>query len=674
MKITVVTYCLRLLFLLCAGNMMGQSLEKLKSNQPSFEHLYAMATHDSTSTIKKQKLLRRAFEQNKATQNDSIRFWNFSKLAVLSTSLSDTLLFKTIGIESLKLAQLEGNYIFLGDVYWNYGSFYRINKRYDSAYYYYHQAHKSFAEAPHPYYEAKMLYNLAYINAHIKDFTKAERQLFQAIKIFRAEGRFKQLYLSFNLLGAISDDLGEYSQALGYYSEALKTLKKFTDKDYFHQELYNNIGVVYQKLGNHKKALACFKKGLVLSNIFKENPLLYAKLVDNNAYSAYLSFTGNDVEDDFVTALKIRDSLGDDAGSVISRIHLAHFFSETGDTLMGIAYAKEAFDIAVESKLNRDVLKTLELLADLDQDNSNQYLRQHISLDKKLYKRERKVRDKFMRIRFETDNYITENERLFRERIWIVCVATAIGLVLLLLYLNSRQRAKNKALRFEREQQQHNEDLFLLTLENKNTLEKGRNLERLRISEELHDGILARLFSVRFKWPFINLSGTSENLIQHKKSIDQLTAIETEIRNISHDLRNELIWNEMTFIDEVENTIKEKSELGGLKYSFTCENIGDWEALGYLKKINCSRILDEILQNIIKHASATKVDILLKAEGSSMIIRVEDNGKGFRTYVSKRGIGLKNLKARAKKINGNISITSQLGYGTLVVLQFYKKS
>lgn len=667
-------YILFFMAALSTHQMTGQTIEKEKKRTfiSTFDSLYSKACCDPLTTANKRKLLHLAFEANQFTQNDSIKFWNLSKLSVLASELGDSVQFKKFAAASLKLAQGYNNHQFLGDVYWNYGYYHLDHKRYDSAYTFYHKAYKSFNQVPHRYYQAKMLYNMAFINAQIKDFTTAEQQLFQAAEIFQDENRFKQLYLVYNLLGTISDDLEEYQEALKFYSIAAKTLKDFPDKDHFRGEVSNNIGVIHQKIEQHSTAIDFFNKGLSDTSLFLEQPLLYAKLLDNRAYSTYLFSSALNVLDNFKLAQRIRDSLKDDAGSVISRIHQAYFYSRSGDTLTAITLAKEAFNIAQKSNLNRDVLKTLEMLSNLDQEFSNQYLRQHILLNKELYEKERKVREKFMRIRFETDNYISENQRLFRERIWIVSGAAFIGLFLLLLYINSRYRAKNKALLFEKEQQQYNEDMFLLALENKTTLERGRNLERLRISEELHDGILAKLFSVRFKWPFINLSGTLDNLNQHQKSIEQLTDIETEIRNISHDLRNELIWEEMAFIDEVENTIKEKSEFGNFKYSFNCENISEWESLDYLKKINCSRMFDEIFQNTLTHAAATMVHVNLYREENLLVIKVEDNGRGFRPHSSKKGIGLKNLKNRTEKINGKATIESQLGHGTSIVIKFPK--
>jgi signal transduction histidine kinase len=83
-------------------------------------------------------------------------------------------------------------------------------------------------------------------------------------------------------------------------------------------------------------------------------------------------------------------------------------------------------------------------------------------------------------------------------------------------------------------------------------------------------------------------------------------------------------------------------------------------------------MLDEILQNIIKHANATTVAISFLVGEDLFIISVTDNGMGFNKGLAKKGIGLKNLKARANKLNGELAINSKIGTGTTVAIHFSK--
>lgn len=643
------------------------------NNTPSsFEYYYQKTQEESLSQLSRIRYLKIAYESLKYTKQDSLKYSRLSRLIVASSHLKDSIFFQKLALAGFELAQHTNNPSLLADAHWNYAAYYLGEKKYDSSYYHYDSAYKIFTSVNNTYYAGKMLYNMAYISSQTNNFTGAEILLFRSIKNFEVTDNNKQLYLCYNLLGTNADDMEEYEKALKYYNKAATLIPKIENSEYYQLELWNNMGVRFQKLGEHNNAVNFFNMALSNKEILLTEPSLHAKLLDNKAFSFISTGKYGNVRPSMEKALALRDSINDIAGSVVSRLRFAIYYSKVGDTVSAIDYAKSSFELAETNHLTRDVLNALDLLAILDTANKAFYLQKHIALNKSLNARDRNLRNKFTAIQYETDKYIRENEQLFKERLWISVGSIAVILILFLIYLNARQRAKNKELLFEQEQQLYNEDMFLMAMEQKTTLERGRRQERLRISEELHDGILSRLFAIRFKWPFIALNGSSENLKQHKDSIDLLTGIETEIRNISHDLRNELIWDEMEFKNEIENTLKERSEIGNFKYTLAFENGEQWESLDYLHKINICRMLDEILQNVIKHSRATSVGITFGVLKNLFVITVFDNGKGFNKHFSKKGIGLKNLKNRAKKLNGELYLSSKIGQGTKVEIRFSK--
>ncbi|KXO01250.1 hypothetical protein LS48_01950 [Aequorivita aquimaris] len=638
--------------------------------QQLFEKYYQKAQIDSLSLNTRIRLLHIAYEALKYTPTDSLKYSSISKVVVASSHLEDSIFFHKFAMEGLKLAKHLKNPSFIADAHWNYGAYYLNEKKYDSSYFHYDRAYKLFQQVNKNYYAGKMLYNMAYISSQTNDFTGAEILLFRSIKYFEGTTNFKQLYLCYNLLGTNADDMEEYDKALVYYTAAEKFIPKINNSEYYQLELLNNMGVRLHKIGKYENAIIYFDKALGFKETLSEAPSLYAKLLDNKAFSYLALGKYGDVRPFMEKALTLRDSIDDRAGSTIGRLRFAIYFAKIGDTISAIKYAEDAMHLAEQNYFSRDLLDALELLAELDQENRVDYFKKHIALGKTLSARDRNLRNKFTAIQYETDKYIRENKWLFKQKLWITIGAIIVTLLLLFIYLNTRQRARNKALLFEREQQQYNEDLFLMAMEQKTTLERGRSQERLRISEELHDGILARLFAIRFKWSFIQLDGDEESLMQHKKSISLLTDIESEIRNVSHDLRNDLIWEELGFRNEIENCIKERSEIGQFKTSLNYGDSDRWESLDYLYKINICRILDEILHNIIKHAEATYVSITFLVEDPHYIITVADNGKGFNKSWVRKGIGLKNLKIRANKMKGHLTVSSKVGIGTTVEIKF----
>lgn len=624
------------------------------------------AKQDSFSLEARKRFLKIAFNSLNYTAVDSLRYSHISKIVEATAGLQDSTLFFDFAKEGYALAKALNKPTLLGDAHWNYGSYYLNEKEYDSSYGHYNSAYKYFTAANNEYYAGKMLYNMAYIAGQTHDYTGAEILLFRCIKMFERQHKAQQLYRCYNLLGNHSDDMEEFDTSLDYYKKAGQLLPYLENTPYYQLQHLNNLGVRLYKMNQFAKAIPYFEKALTHETILKTAPGLWAKLLDNLAFCEVSLGNYGNVAEAMKRAKTLRDSIGDMEGQATSNLHFASYYGKVGDTLRAIAFAKKALWISKEDFLTPEVLQALELLSELDGDHSVSYLEEHIQLDKSLNARDRNLRNKFTAIQYETDKYIAENERLFRQRLWLSIGAVTITVILLLIYGNSRQRAKNKELLFEREQQQYNEDMFLMALNQKTNWEKGRAEERQRISQELHDDIVSRLFTLRFRWNALKLAGEDEFTALHREYLGVLEVLETDIRNLSHELRHVLYTEAEDFLDVLESILRDKSEIANFTYQFQCTNPADWEALSYLTQINLRRLFEEVLQNVVKHAQATTVSINLYRDGDSLHISIADNGKGFSPTQVKKGIGIKNLENRSRKLNGSFAIHSTLNIGTIV--------
>ena len=85
-------------------------------------------------------------------------------------------------------------------------------------------------------------------------------------------------------------------------------------------------------------------------------------------------------------------------------------------------------------------------------------------------------------------------------------------------------------------------------------------------------------------------------------------------------------------------------------------------------EISVYRMVQELMNNILKHSKATYVTIQLNKTENNLNIVVEDNGIGFDTGSARSGIGLKNIETRLNKLNGKISIDSGRGKGTTTII------
>lgn len=391
-----------------------------------------------------------------------------------------------------------------------------------------------------------------------------------------------------------------------------------------------------------------------------------ARIIDNRAYSRLMLGDTLNVKRDLSKALKIRDSINDKAEIVYNKIHLSDYYKYIKDTLNAIKYAKEAYLLAHKIKNGRDYLRSLEQLADLDTQHSKKYLRRYIQYNDSLIALERKAQNKFTRIDFETDEYIEETKRLSQQKIWITVTGIGSVLILSLLYFLRIQKSKTEKLLLETEQQKANEQVYLLTIQQQTILEEEKVKERNRISEELHDGVLGKLFGTRVGLGFLEINTDEKVKEQHQSFLEELQEIEKEIRDVSHQLNTSFESAEVNFTTIVEQLLKDKSSLGGFDYNFNVAKDVSWKMVNEIIKVNIYRIVQEVLQNIIKHANAQNVVVNFSKKNETLLLLINDDGNGFKISKHSKGIGLKNIASRVKKLKGDVLFSSEKNEGTSI--------
>ena len=626
-------------------------------------------TSKNTSfTLKQRKqFLLKAYLFEKKTQIDTLQVRTLNTIAYRNLKLGDTALFKNRTNEALELATQIKDSFAMGDAHWNYASYYADKQVYDSAYHHFNTANGFFELSGYTYESANMQYGMAFIKGRFKDYSSSEILTFMAIKKFKTIEDYKSLYSCYDHLGQLQNDIYEYDKALFYYDKAAEYLEEFDNNKSESQASLNNIGITHLKKGDYQRALQHFNALLKNDQIKHENKDIYSRALDNKAYCELLMKDTLHVGKQLKEALRIRDSLNNKSGTVISKIHLARYYTYAQDTLKAIRVAKQANRLADAIKNSRDYLETLSILATIDIQNSATYLKRHIEYSDSLQIIERKIQNKFTRIAFETDEYIQETERLSEQKKLISSISIAILLVFVLLLFIWRQKVKNRGLLFDNDQQKANEKIYLMTLKQQEKLENEKIKERNRISEELHDGVLGKLFGTRMNLGFLAIDGDKKTLKQHRFYLDELQTIEKEIRNVSHELSDNIGSSLINFSTLIKEVLKTNSKLGG--YKFKIDESIDWQQINQINKVNLYRIIQEAIQNITKHASAKKVNLFFNIEDDKLIVEIKDDGVGFDNTQKRKGIGMKNMTSRVKKIKGTFKILSNSDNGTHLIIK-----
>ncbi|SHH29960.1 Signal transduction histidine kinase [Flavobacterium johnsoniae] len=620
----------------------------------------------------KQKYNKRAFDIVKNQKDDSLKTVNLFKVANRYYNMSDWHSFQNVSKLVLEKSIRNKDSVNIAKAYTYLGDYYQSQTISDSAFLNYFRAEKIYMEINDNLHLAKTFLIKADLQLTQGDFFESEITVFKALKILKDEKNVgRDIYDSYNLLGIIYNEREEYEKSLEYHNKALITLEdKSIPLDLqLKATSLNNIGFVYLRMNNFAKAKDYLSKGLKEKDLYNGNTDLYAMLLDNLAVSKFKSkdFTG--LPEQFYDALKIRDSLKLESGIIISKIHLSEYYALKKDTLRAIQFSKQALNLSRSTNKIKNTLDALKQIAVVDPKNAVKYSREYIRLNDKMLKAERNMGEKFSRIEYETNEIKDQNSSLQEKNKTLIYVFSICTLIGLFFYVYKTQQAKNRELLFKQQQQIANEDIYNLMISQQNEIELTRIKEKKKVAQELHDGVLGRMFGVRISLDSLDKIDEVEAAEKRRKYLAELKHIEEDIREISHDLnreKSELINNFVVILnklfDNQKNTYPSK-----LETSF--DSHIKWELVNNIVKINLYRIIQEALQNCNKYAKADTIKVEFKSEIDHLVLSIFDDGVGFNVRRTKNGIGLHNIEYRAAECKGTAAIKSAKGEGTLLVVK-----
>ncbi len=240
-------------------------------------------------------------------------------------------------------------------------------------------------------------------------------------------------------------------------------------------------------------------------------------------------------------------------------------------------------------------------------------------------------------------------------------------IVLLLLYYGYRLKQKNK---YQREYSRQQNELF-------NAIVSTQDQERKRIAQDIHDSLGSVLSAAKLKLSSLEESKknlTADQLEKYQATLDLLDEASTELRNISHNIMPATL-SKLGLVAALQNLIGKISSHSGMQIRFTAHEFEG--RIEETAEISVYRIILELLNNIVKHASAGKVTIQLIKYPAYINLTVEDNGRGFnynKALEEKKGIGLGNILSRVEYLKGTIDIDSSPGKGTTVIIEIPYRS
>jgi signal transduction histidine kinase len=225
--------------------------------------------------------------------------------------------------------------------------------------------------------------------------------------------------------------------------------------------------------------------------------------------------------------------------------------------------------------------------------------------------------------------------------------------------LSDEDRLGHALLHMRGELKKFHEREIKLTRERAATLIEGQENERRRIINDLHDGVGQLLTAVRMR---VELLEDNHHLKEEIKT--QINETIAEVKRISYNVMPQALvdFGLEAALKGLCDTVKKYAPLKiDFRYVRECNHVLNFEIT-----IAVFRIAQEALNNIVKHAAATQVTFHVIDKEDELYVVIEDNGKGFRETKISTGSGLRNIRERAKLLNGNVEINSTEGHGSVI--------
>ncbi|WP_100628286.1 tetratricopeptide repeat-containing sensor histidine kinase [Algoriphagus formosus] len=516
---------------------------------------------------------------------------------------------------------------------------------------------------------AKVYNALGFILQRKYESDSAITYFLKALPIFEKEGALLNAATILNNIGVIYQNMSNYPKAIEFYERA--AVMREAQKDFRNLiGSYANLGTTHKYLGNFDQAEEYFQKAIDLA-IREDDPLNLA--VSYRMYAFFLQEKGD------MDRLEEVAQKGLEAARAVNALYeeatMEYALGVVENTKKNYKKAKEYLESAAEKFVSQgaedDVFGPyLELITSFaalgDADSSRYYANLYQSTLRSKEEKAAKELTAELETKYQTalkDSQISEQQLQIRNKNFqlygSLLMALVLGLVGYLLY--KQQKLKNRQLEQEVELKE-----ALAQIETQNKLQE----QRLLIARDLHDNIGAQLTFI---------ISSIENLKYFEPIKETLTPRYESIANFTKQTIRELrdtIWamnsGAVTLEDlvgRVKNFIQQGKQSTDVKLEFVQE-----EGLDLSKKISSAnsiqilRIVQEAVQNAVKYAEASQIQVIFSLSENQLQFQVIDNGKGFDLEKVKVGNGLGNMQKRADEIEAILSVKSETGQGTEISL------
>ena len=417
--------------------------------------------------------------------------------------------------------------------------------------------------------------------------------------------------------------------------KAYTILKKYP-KSNIYNTYYFAEGIYFSKQNLDKIALLSYEKGIKSCEFYQDkaslNRLLFEKYESLFKLKKY-----NDAKD-------ILENLVKNGQFVVDK---KNYSLELSKTYKKLGNSDKALEYAEKYIVLNDSL------------NDSKFKNEIVALEAKFNKTENDKKINQLLAQKEKSELVAKNNRL---NLILLGLAVAFLLISILFIMNYYKNQKKINIQNEQNLKQE-----FASLESKqklavsNALLEGEEIERKRLARDLHDGLGSMLSGLKIHINKLS-DGNSKN-INVEKIENQLDNSIKELRQIAQNLMPESLLKLGLEVALRDLCIKLSDDKTAIEFQYYRNSIQISES----KQIIIYRIIQELLNNVFKHANATEILVSCNQNENIMYLTIEDNGKGFDSKNTNffEGMGLKNIKNRIEFVKGNLEINSIIDKGTV---------
>lgn len=478
------------------------------------------------------------------------------------------------------------------------------------------------------------------INYYTGAYSEAKKYLHESINLVHNSTLEKKLTGSpYNTLGAIHSSAGNQDSAVFYYELAISAIKSDSSStsQYLRGIIYGNLGGLYLIKENLDKAEKYLELGITFNqNIGRKSGVAWCS---NKLGTVYLR---QNKLDEAIQLFRYVDTLSDQSSTYElqkdNKYSIIEYYLLKGENDTALLLLSD-FNALIDSVTLDKTKKSI------------QEVQQKYETEKK---------EAALQLSMANEARLAAENKTNKLYLSFAAIGLLIlGLTFFFTIRNSRQKRQITEMKLDIKDIEMKGLMANQESESFAAMLQGQEKERERIAQDLHDRLGGTLAALK------------HSLRRPENKVDEadLSIIDeavVEVRDIAHNLSSGLLEKQglNVALEQLKTTIERSGSI-----AFNLYLNSSMAELGQEVALELFRIVQELTNNTLKHANASEISLQTSMNDQTFNLIYEDNGIGFDPKKVNGGIGLHNLKARVKKINGTLHIDSGEGRGTISIIE-----